>query len=99
MKINEVIGGDSHITQAKNMAQVSSDPVASDDKHQLVQNILLRRMLRRSNIVRPTQTDLEVAKNVVGTELKAAEVQHEREVEQQLRLRDRQARRRRSRNA
>jgi hypothetical protein len=99
MGVTEVVISEQSIKQATSRQQVSAEPVASDDKHKLIQKILMRRLLRRSNIVRATRDDMEIAKNVVGLELKKADLEHEQEVKQQLRLQQRQARRRRSRRA
>ena len=78
----------------RQLKHISTRAIADQSKHQLVQKILLRRLLRRSNIVKPTSDDLEIAKNVVGRELKKANLEHERGVEQQVKLQHRQARRR-----
>lgn len=99
MSVSEVVISEQSIKQATSRQEVSTDPVASDDKHKLIQNILMRRLLRRSNIVRATRDDLEIAKNVVGLELKKADLEHEQEVKQQLRLQQRQARRRSEKKA
>lgn len=93
MKINEVI---QRIRPTKNPRHVSTRAVAAQAKGELVRDLLIKKMLRRSNVVRPTEGDVELARDVVGSELKRAEVQHAEAEAQALKLQARQARRRHS---
>jgi len=93
MKINELLVSDS-LKKLKSHRQVGgTEPVADQLKHQLVQTILAKNMMRQSNIIKPDKNDIQIAAQHVTTELKRVNYEHEQEVEQALRKQERQRRR------
>jgi hypothetical protein len=93
MKINEVI---QRIRPTKNPRHVSTSAVPAQAKGELVRDLLIKKMLRQSNVVRPTAGDVALARDVVRLELKRADVEHAEEATAALKLQARQARRRHS---
>lgn len=89
-----VISEEESLKQVTKFRDVSTQPIAVQDKHQLAQQQVIRQLLKASNIVKPSASDIEIAKNVVARKLKRVNFERQNEIEQQRRLKNRQARRR-----
>lgn len=89
-----VISEEESLKQVTKVRNVTTQPIASQDKHRLAQQQVIRQLLRASNIVKPSASDIEIAKNVVARRLKRVDFERQNDIEQKLRLQNRQARRR-----
>lgn len=56
--------------------KISSQPIADQIKHKLVQNKLAQQMLRKSNIVKPTQDDVRIARGRTERALKCKDLEY-----------------------
>jgi len=70
--------------------QVSARPIPDLVKHQRIQNRLTKQFMRQSNIVKPTEHDVRVARNRADMQLKKADLQHKQAMERQFRRLERQ---------
>ena len=98
VSLSQVLDEEQDIGLTRDIRQVSTQPVAYDKKREVLQKLLQQKMLKHSNIVRPGFDDLAIAGAQVASDLKRANYEHEKEVEQSRRKEERQQRRR-SRNA
>ena len=57
--------------------QVSTRPIPSQIKHKLIQDRLTKVFMRQTNIVKPTQDDIQIARDRVATELKRSDLEHQ----------------------
>jgi hypothetical protein len=89
-----VISEEESLKQVTKVRDVTTQPIASQYKHRLAQQQVIRQLLRASNIVKPSASDIEIAKNVVARRLKRVDFERQKDIEQKLRLQNRQARRR-----
>lgn len=56
--------------------KISTQPIAYQLKHKLVQDRLSQQLMRQSNIVKPTIDDIRIARERVATELKRVDLQY-----------------------
>jgi hypothetical protein len=68
---------------------VTSLPVADPIKHELVRDKLTNKFVRQSNIVKPTNDDIRVAKTRAETALKRADLDYKKSAELKLRTQQR----------
>jgi hypothetical protein len=66
----------SQVSQRPRKRTVSSRPIPDQIKHKLIQDRLTKKLMRQSNIVKPTSDDIEIARDRVETELKRADLQY-----------------------
>ena len=97
ISVVEVRDLDEGLKPVTKISDVSTQPVAQAAKRDLVQALLTRKMLQRSNVVKPDLDDVQAAAQAASTQVKAADFAHQKAVEQAVQLRDRQARRRSAR--
>jgi hypothetical protein len=53
---------------------VATRPIADPIKHSIVQDLLTKKFVRQSNIVKPTSDDIQIAKSRAETQLKRADL-------------------------
>jgi hypothetical protein len=73
----------SQVQQKRNSPQrrrLSTRAIADPIKHDLVQDILTKRFMRQSNIVKPTSDDIRIARNRAETELKKADLEYRKRI-------------------
>jgi hypothetical protein len=97
ISVVEVRDIDESLRAVTKISDVSTQPVAQAAKRDLVQALLTRKMLQRSNVVKPGLDDVQAAAQAASTQVKAADFAHQKTVDQAVRLRDRQHRRRSAR--
>jgi hypothetical protein len=56
--------------------KISTEPIAYQLKHKLIQDRLSQQLMRQSNIVKPTIDDIRIARERVATELKRIDLQY-----------------------
>jgi hypothetical protein len=61
---------------------VATRPIADPIKHAIVQDMLTKRLVRQSNIVKPTSDDIRIAKSRAETALKRADLDFKKKVQQ-----------------
>lgn len=76
----------------RQLEKISSSPIPVQLKHQMVQKLLARKIMRLNNI-KPDRDDVQVAVQTVERAQKKADFKHEKAVEQELRRQQRQRRR------
>ena len=97
ISVVEVRDLDEGLKPVSDIRDVSSVAIADQSKHDLVQALLTRKMLKRSNVVKPGLDDVQAAAQAASTQVKAADIAHQKTVDQAVRLRARQHRRRSAR--
>lgn len=97
ISVVEVRDLDEGLKPVSDIRDVSSVAIADQSKHDLVQALLTRKMIQRSNVVKPDLDDVEIAAAAASKKVKAADYAHQKAVDQAVRLRDRQHRRRSAR--
>ena len=55
---------------------ISTQPIPDQIKHQLIQDILTKQLMRQSNIIMPTSNDIRIARDRVATSLKRADIDY-----------------------
>lgn len=65
--------------------KISTQPIAYQLKHKLIQDRLSQQLMRQSNIVKPTIDDIRIARERVATELKRVDLQYRKGLERRLR--------------
>jgi hypothetical protein len=73
------------IQRNKKKPQVSARAIPDQIKHKLIQDRLTKKLMRQSNIVKPTTDDIEIARDRVATELKRSDLEYQRRIDRVLR--------------
>lgn len=97
ISVVEVRDLDEGLKPVSDIRDVSTQPVAQAAKRDLVQALLTRKMIQRSNVVKPGLDDVEIAAAAASKQVKAADYAHQKSLIHAVRLRDRQHRRRSTR--
>ncbi len=89
----------SQVVQQRQQPQkrtVATRPIADPIKHAIVQDMLTKKFVRQSNIVKPTSDDMQIAKNRAETALKRADLAFKKEADDLARKVERTKRRART---
>jgi len=71
--------------QRPRQRKISTQPIAYQLKHKLVQDQLFKQLMRQSNIAKPTIDDIRIARERVNTILKRANLEYRKGLERRLR--------------
>jgi hypothetical protein len=83
----------SPVQQHRPTRQITTRPIATDLKHQVVQNKLTRNFMRQSNIVKPTSDDVRIAHDRAEIALKRADREYQKLADELLHAQKRASRR------